>query len=88
MWENADQNNSEYGHFLRSVSIECFPQAITCIFPSTSTGNVTNKTKTNENPCSCIFYWMFFWIILFITDVYLGSYQTSMMEVFGKIVNG
>ena len=20
MWENADQNNSEYGHFLRSVN--------------------------------------------------------------------
>ena len=22
MWENADQNNSEYGHFSRSVSYE------------------------------------------------------------------
>ena len=23
MWENVDQNNSDYGHFLRSAYLEC-----------------------------------------------------------------
>ena len=30
MWENADQNNSEYGHFSRSIAFHLYP-----LFPVT-----------------------------------------------------
>ena len=69
MWENADQNNSEYGHFLRSDGIQmlnvnypkifCFEQMLRSEYVnywsySSFFPNLSNNSKNEKIVSSCL----------------------------------
>ena len=82
MQENADQNNSEYGHFLHSVIFPCFRRFCVSVSTNIVFGLIDEIIDYIFSPFLSAFLYLLLCVRTSLPEVYSEPCQTSKMEMF------